>query len=110
MSVILFFFIYTTALLVICIMALSVCGAAFLVSHSRRYILRSLFFVFYALELSWIFGAEWMAQHVITIDDHRTYEPTTAGHWMAERAPDVVATFVRGLLARGPAGAPVRPA
>ena len=29
-----------------------------------------------------------------------TYEPTTAGHWMAERAPDVVTAFVRGLLAR----------
>lgn len=73
MSVILFFFIYTTALLVICIMALSVCGAAFLVSHSKRYILRSLFFVFYALELSWIFGTEWMAQHVITIDESNYY-------------------------------------
>ena len=47
--------------------------SVFLVSHSRRYILRSLFFVFYALELSWIFGAEWMAQHVITIDESNYY-------------------------------------
>ena len=29
-----------------------------------------------------------------------TYEPTTAGHWMAERAPDVVTAFARRLLAR----------
>ncbi len=69
----LFFFVYTIALLLVCMVTASICLAAYLVSHRVRYIPQGLFFVFYFLELASIFGSEWMAQNVGSIDASNYY-------------------------------------
>lgn len=69
----LFFFIYTLVLLFICIVTASICGAAYAVSHRKRYIPQALFFIFYFVELSSIFGAEWLVQNISHIGPHNYY-------------------------------------
>ena len=69
----LFFFVYTIALLFICIATASICGAAYAVSHRNRYIPQALFFIFYFAELASIFGSEWMVQNISTINPSNYY-------------------------------------
>lgn len=69
----LFFFIYTLILLFICIVTASICSAAYAVSRRKRYIPQALFFIFYFIELSSIFGAEWLVQNISHIGPHNYY-------------------------------------
>lgn len=69
----LFFFVYTIALLFICIATASICGAAWAVSHRNRYIPQALFFIFYFAELASIFGSEWMVQNISSINPSNYY-------------------------------------
>lgn len=70
----LFFFVYTIALLFICIATASICGAAWAVSHRNRYIPQALFFIFYFAELASIFGSEWMVQNISNINPSNYYD------------------------------------
>lgn len=69
----LFFFIYTLTLLFVCILTASICGAAYAVSHRKRYIPQALFFIFYFIELSSIFGSEWLIQNISNIGPNNYY-------------------------------------
>jgi|GEM_PF-76371 len=73
-TVSMFFFVYTIALLVVCIITASVCSAALLATHGRRYLPQILFFVFYCVETSSIFASEWAVQNIFEIDYSNYYD------------------------------------
>lgn len=75
-SVSLFFFTYTIAILFICVIAATFCLAALVVTHRRRYIPQAVFFIAYFIELSSIFGSEWLEQNTSTIDASNYYDLT----------------------------------
>ncbi len=70
----LFFFVYTIALLIVCIGVASICGATYIVTHSRRQLPRAGFFIFYFLELCEIFAEEWLYHNVLVVDASNYYD------------------------------------
>lgn len=70
----LFFFVYTIAMLFVCMVAAVFCLATFAVTHRKRYLPQAGFFVFYAIELSSILGNEWLNQNIDVIDASNYYE------------------------------------
>lgn len=68
-----FFFTYTTFILIVCVAVASICIATLIVTRSKRYIAQALFFICYFFELAEIFGAEWLQQNLQTINASNYY-------------------------------------
>ena len=59
-----FFFIYTIAILCVCLSTASISLSAFVVSHRIKYLPQTTFFIAYFIELASIFAGEWAVQNI----------------------------------------------
>lgn len=66
------FFIYTVALLVVCVLAAAICLSAYFVSHRSVYLMGMALFLFYLFDLALIFQSEYLAQN-LTFDQSLFY-------------------------------------
>lgn len=67
-------FVYTIVVLCVCLSTASISVAAFVVSRRTKYIPQALFFAAYFVELTGIFGSEWLLQNVGVVDYANYYE------------------------------------
>lgn len=66
-------FTYTIVVLCVCLSTASISIAAYIVSRRLKYIPQALFFVAYFIELTQIFGGEWLLQNVGTVTPSNYY-------------------------------------
>lgn len=67
-------FTYTIVVLCVCLSTASISIAAYIVSRRPKYVPQALFFVAYFVELTQIFGGEWLLQNVGTVTAANYYE------------------------------------
>lgn len=67
-------FVYTIVVLCVCLSSTSISMAAFAVSRRSKYIPQALFFAAYFVELTQIFGGEWLLQNVGVVTYSNYYE------------------------------------
>lgn len=68
-----FFFIYTIAILCVCLSTASISLSAFVVSHRIKYLPQATFFIAYFIELASIFAGEWAVQNIGQINYDNYY-------------------------------------
>lgn len=67
-------FTYTIVVLCVCLSTASISIAAYIVSRRPKYVPQALFYVAYFVELTQIFGGEWLLQNVGTVTAANYYE------------------------------------